>query len=108
MLLVLALLMLLGLILSADGPPPAHHHGPAAASLAGRNTPAPPQPGRPARDRLRAHVEPRDDDLSRSRPGAAHEPAPAPLTVHCLGSASPCAADPSSQPLFRTFCALLC
>src|SRR5690349_8916591 len=108
MLLVLALLLLTGLVLTIDRPQLPVRSNSLSSSTVEPGAPRPPEPTRPLRDRPRAHVEERQDDTSRTRCGAAIETAPAPAVACGLTHASPRPADPSPEPLFRTFCALLC
>jgi hypothetical protein len=104
MLFVLALL-LLGLVLTADRPqPPAR----ADAAALEQDAPRPAQPPRPPRDRPRAVVEEREDGASRARPLATGETALPHPVPHRLHHCSPRSADPSPEPLFCAFCALLC
>jgi hypothetical protein len=107
MLLVLALL-LLGLILTADRPQLLARTEVVVAAAPERDAPRPAQPPRSQRDRPRAVVEEREAPSWRARPLAAGEIAPPHPVCHGLGRTSPHPADASPEPLFRTFCALLC
>ena len=109
MLVVPTLSLLLGLALTADRPQPlAQNDCHAARSCLREDAPPPSESGRPARDRLRAHFEDREKNDFRARPATADEAAPPAVRSHRLCRGSPRASGPSADPLFRTFCALLC
>jgi hypothetical protein len=107
MVLVLALVLLLGLVLTADRPGVPEQDRPAAAAATRpqalrHNAPVPRDSARAVRVRLRAHAPEREDDPSHA--GSAPTATLPPRAAHPSGGGSP----PCSAALLTTFCTLRC
>ncbi len=111
MLLLLASLLLLGLVPTADRPGAPGCDRPASAAAPRTpalrpDAPAPRRPAHAARVWLRAHAPERDTDPS--RPSAVADTLAPPHSARPWRRGSSCAAPPSAAALVYAFCTLLC